>query len=123
MMQKHLSDAEFADRAFQSLKDGPLAVSDGLEARLMADFDAVLARRTRRPAHRFRVWVQAIHPDMKLWQPGLALTASLIIGLTTGALLPAASGSTSRPATKVQVAAAELPALAMSGDLAETGDE
>lgn len=107
-------DKAFADWLAKELPS--VAVPAGLQARLMADFDCVAAKRRPQPLARFvetlagRLW-----PGAPLWQPAGLLAASLMVGLMAGAYLPSAStaASSSTVATVDQtVIAADTP-LAM----------
>ncbi len=57
-----------------------------LRARVLADFDAVIARRRNSFVARL---ARALWPDVPLWQPAMALTAALAIGIIAGLAVPA----------------------------------
>ncbi len=86
--------------------------SAGLQARILADFDAVTLRRARPWAWRLS---DLIWPGAPVWQPASLLALSLVLGLTVGILLPSPPAATNDGAA---VAAADeaSPALTMSGD-------
>ena len=81
-------DAVFANAILKSLPEP--AVPGGLEARILADFDRVSARRGSGLAQRLaQRWGELLWPGAPVWQPVSALALSLVIGLTAGALVPA----------------------------------
>ena len=81
--------------------------ASALQARILADFDAVSARRARWSVSRL---VDAVWPGAPVWKPACALGLSLMIGLGVGALLPV-SGALDE--TNVAFA----PGLDFGGDL------
>jgi len=88
-----MDDAAFADAIVKSLP-AP-AVPTGLQARILADFDRVAARRESDLAHRLaQHWSELLWPGAPVWQPVSVLTLALVIGLTAGAFVPASVGST-----------------------------
>lgn len=92
-----------------------------LAARIMADFDALSAARAKRPSARLRAWLMVLWPGA-LWQPGMALAASLAVGLVVGALAaPGATAMASRDATQSQTSqvqsADNVPVVDLLGDL------
>lgn len=66
-------------------RDHAEPASAALSARILADFDAVSAKRARWSLSRL---VDAIWPGAPVWKPAAALGLSLMIGLGVGALLP-----------------------------------
>ncbi|HEY0283405.1 MAG TPA: hypothetical protein VGC27_12370 [Rhizomicrobium sp.] len=87
------SDAAFAARALTELPSVP--VPGTLEARILADFDAVAAKRKAslwarvlRPARGLR---DAIWPDAPAWKPASVFALSLLIGLAAGTLVPSSA--------------------------------
>jgi hypothetical protein len=93
-----LRDARTRDRA---------EPASALSARILADFDALSARRWR-----VTRLVDAVWPGAPLWKPAAALGLSLMIGLGVGALLPVydSSGDSS-------IASDASPGLDFGGDL------
>jgi hypothetical protein len=94
-----LQDAGTRDRA----EPASLALS----ARILADFDAALARR----------WsvsrlVDAVWPGAPAWKPAFALGLSLVIGLGVGALLPVYGAP-----DETSIASDASPGLDFGGDL------
>jgi hypothetical protein len=91
-------DAEFAARALAMLPVA--AVPPALARRVLADYDAVLARRAapRRPLAAVAAF---FWPGVPAWKPATVLAAALLIGLAAGALVPA-PGDTS--ADQIQLA-------------------
>ncbi len=59
--------------------------ASALSARILADFDAVSARRARWSLSWF---VDAVWPGAPVWKPAAAFGLSLMIGLGVGTLLP-----------------------------------
>ncbi len=85
------SDRAFADRALSRLP--PPAPSQGVEAALLAAYDAWNAERS---GGLWSVWKtglrrfsDAIWPGAPLWAPASALAAALLVGAGLGAALPA----------------------------------
>jgi len=113
------SDAAFVSRMMAVL---PAETAPGtLEACILADFDAALARRRNslrfsavKLAERLRdmVW-----PGAPVWTPASALALSLLIGLAAGAFVPSASVETDNPNQVLTVAFDKTPSLNLSGDL------
>ena len=90
-MTGEISDQRFAERALARL---PAATpSAGLEAALLAAYDAWQRERAQGPWSAFKAGLgrfsQTIWPDAPLWAPAAALAASLLVGATLGAFLPA----------------------------------
>ena len=94
-----LRDAGIRERA----EPAPAALS----SRILADFDAVSARRA---GWKFSRLIDAIWPGAPAWKPAAALGLSLMIGLGVGALLPVATDDTN-------VASDTSPGLDFGGDL------
>ena len=86
--KQRMDDAAFADAI---LKGQPAAaVPAALQARILADFDRVAARRASGLAHRIaQHWSERLWPGVPVWQPVSVLALSLIVGLTAGAFVPA----------------------------------
>jgi hypothetical protein len=111
-------DALFAARVLAGLPSDP--VPGTLEARVLADFDAVAAKRRAslralalRPARRLR---DAVWPDAPAWQPASVFALSLLIGLAAGTLVPS-SALTSVSSVQDETAAVDtVPDLNLSGD-------
>ncbi|MDE2630705.1 MAG: hypothetical protein KGM97_06915 [Alphaproteobacteria bacterium] len=81
------ADAEFAARLMKELPSAP--VSGTLQARILADFDAVAAKR------KFPLWTRplralrdAVWPSAPVWKPASVFALSLAIGLAAGTLIP-----------------------------------
>jgi hypothetical protein len=109
---RRTDDAAFADGVLKALPT--TAVPPELEARILADFDAVTAKRAPgvflRLVHR---WNDAVWPGAPLWKPASILALSLMIGVTAGAFVPSSDLSASEQTTT----AAEAPSiLDLSGD-------
>jgi len=112
------SDAAFAARVLTGLPGVP--VPGTLEARILADFDAVAAKRKAslwtwvlRPAQSLR---DAVWPGVPAWQPASIFALALLIGLTAGTLVPS-SALTSAGAVQDETAAVDtVPNLDLSGD-------
>jgi hypothetical protein len=96
------SDEEFADRALRVLP-GVGAAHVGLEARILADFDALARKRRFGWRARLHDLSALIWPGAPLWQPGAVFAAALIFGLATGALVPSSSGQTTTDGDTMQV--------------------
>jgi hypothetical protein len=92
-----LRDAGTRDRAEPA--------SSALSSRILADFDAVSAKRWR-----LSRLIDAVWPGAPAWKPAAALGLSLMIGLGVGALLPSAADDTS-------IASDTSPGLDFGGDL------
>jgi hypothetical protein len=75
--------------AFVTLSD--VGVPDGLHARILADFDRVVARRRQSWTRSLFDAFETLWPGAPGWRPAVALSLSLIVGLVVGALLPSAS--------------------------------
>ena len=109
-------DAAFTMRVLSTLP--PVAPTDALQERVLADFDAVAAKRRRSPrfaAMRLvRKLSDAVWPGVPLWQPVSIFALSLLIGLAAGTQMPvsAATGDASGSAQTLDVA----PDLDISGD-------
>jgi hypothetical protein len=114
-------DARFTDQALAGLP--ATAVPSALEARILADFDRVAARRA--PGALSRIvdrWRDAVWPSAPVWKPATVLAASLVLGVMAGALVPAfdfaSNTSTSTTSSDQQYAAGDAPPVVnMAGDL------
>lgn len=94
-------DAAFADVVLKTLPS--VAVPPQLEARILADFDAVAAERApgalSRLAHR---WRDVIWPGAPLWKPASMLALSLLVGLMAGAFVPSPASEQTNTASDSQ---------------------
>jgi hypothetical protein len=89
-----MDDKHFADKVLKGLPT--VAVSQGLEARILADFDRLSARRPSGVlAMLSHGWSERLWPGAPVWQPISLLALSLIVGLTAGAFLPSPQATTS----------------------------
>ena len=111
-------DARFADGLFASLPG--TSVPPGLEARILADFDSIAARRVPGALSRWmHGWWDAIWPGAPVWKPASVLVLSLAVGLMAGVLVPSSDLSASTTITTDQQYAAgdAPPVVTMAGDL------
>jgi len=111
------ADAAFATRALAALPVAkPSAV---LENRILADFDAVAAKRKRAPWQVATRWVRrfgdAVWPGAPAWQPVTILALSLLLGLAAGTQVPASAVTTSETSNQTLTLDA-APVLELSGD-------
>lgn len=87
---EHRSDAEFANRALAHLRGAE--ASGAFQAALLAGYDGWRAHRRGGPViglkAALRGFSEIVWPGAPLWLPTAALAASLILGLTLGALVP-----------------------------------
>jgi hypothetical protein len=90
-------------------RDRAEPASAALSSRILADFDAVSAKRARWSLSRL---VDAIWPGAPVWKPATALGLSLMIGLGVGALLPVYGAP-----DDTSVALDTSPGLDFGGDL------
>jgi hypothetical protein len=79
-------DAAWLSGIMRELPSVP--VTPALQARLLATFDSVSARRDFGPVGALRRLGEAIWPGAPAWQPVAVLAASLAIGIAAGSLLP-----------------------------------
>lgn len=109
-------DAAFAQRAVSSLPSVP--VPGGLEARILADFDAVTARRRRSlaPGRLVRRWRDTMWPGAPMWKPAAVLALSLAVGLAAGAMVPS-SAFVQQDQAQVSSLDTTTSTLEISGDL------
>jgi hypothetical protein len=117
MADNDMTDAKFADRLAAALPRGE--VPPGLSARILADFDRVIALRYLSWR---RVFADLLWPGAPLWRPGVVLAASLFLGLAAGIFVPEAPPSSSDTAPQQQQPQQQQwtdasPALDMLGDL------
>lgn len=80
------ADALWVARMLQELP--PVPVTPGLQARVLASFDAVTERRrtgVRGLLHRLG---EMVWPGAPAWQPAAVLAASLAIGIVAGTFVP-----------------------------------
>ena len=89
-MTGDISDQAFTDRAFKRLP--PVAPAPGLEAALLAAYDAWQAGR---PAGRWAAWKAGWHrffetvwPGVPVWAPASALAVAVLVGAGLGTALP-----------------------------------
>ncbi len=108
---KRIDDAEFAHEILKVLPT--TAVPAALEARLLSDFDRLAGR--RRLPIRLAQLGERLWPGAPIWQPASVLALSLIIGLTAGAILPAA-GIATTSSEQVLLAADTAPDLDLDRD-------
>jgi hypothetical protein len=102
---EQIDDAAYAAGMIGRLPSA--AVPPALEARILADFDRVMAGRSHGLAWRLAArWRDLLWPGAPVWQPAGLLAASLAIGLLAGALVPASSLSVSSSGTVDQVLSA-----------------
>lgn len=111
-------DAAFAQRTVSALPSVPVPAE--LEARILADFDAVAARRRASPwnlpARLVRGWRDLVWPGAPVWKPATALALSLAIGLLAGAVVPS-SAFVQQDQTQVSSVDTTTSTLEISGDL------
>jgi len=110
-------EVAFADGVLKALPS--VAVPPELEARILADFDAVAAKRAPGAFSRFvRRWQDMVWPGAPAWKPASVLALSLIIGLTAGAFVPASALTSNGQATTTSTTTSTTPppVLDMSGD-------
>lgn len=102
-----MDDKAFADAVLKALPTA--AVPAALQARILADFDRVAARR-RLGLRTIRVigWVERLWPGVPAWQPASVLALSLVLGLTAGAFVP--SQAFARQTSDQLVAIADIAA-------------
>lgn len=105
-------DRDFVDQLVQQSRAlDAKPVPPGLERRIMAGFDAVVAPPPRlTPSRLTRVCSTQVHrildavwPGVPLWQPVAALAFSLICGLTVGGLLPSIGLTVATSDTSLQI--------------------
>ena len=112
------SDAAFAARVLTGLPGVP--VPGTLEARILADFDAVAAKRKASPwawaLHPVRSLRDAVWPSAPAWQPASVFALSLLIGLAAGAFVPSSTLVDVNSSQDETVAVDTVPDLDLSGD-------
>lgn len=86
VMMSEMDDKIFADKLMKALPT--VAVPSALEARILADFDRIAARRSSGLKGFVEGWAQRLWPGAPLWQPASVLALSLAIGLMAGAFVP-----------------------------------
>jgi hypothetical protein len=93
MMTEDVSDRQFAERALAWLP--ATTPSPGLEAALLAAYDAWQEERAKGPWAGLKAGLtrfsRTIWPGAPVWAPMAAFAASLMVGAMLGAALPAAS--------------------------------
>lgn len=109
------ADAEFAARLMKELPSVP--VSATLQARILADFDAVAAKR-KSPlwARPLRTLRDAVWPSAPVWKPASVFALSLAIGLAAGTLFPSSALTGGSSVQADTVAFDTDPAADLSGD-------
>ena len=65
-----------------------VAAEPALQARILADFDRVAARRWR-----FGRFFDAMWPGVPLWRPATVMAAALAIGIAAGVYIPLEDGA------------------------------
>jgi hypothetical protein len=113
MGKDRMDDREFVETALKAVPS--VAVPAALEARLLADFDALALKRAARAGF-LRRWRDAMWPGAPLWKPASVLALSLLIGLTAGTLMPTGN-QVSAPSEQTLAALDTTPVLDLSGDL------
>jgi len=86
MMMSEMDDKIFAEKLMKALPT--MAVPSALEARILADFDRLAARRQGGLMHFVEGWAERLWPGAPLWQPASVLALSLVIGLMAGVFVP-----------------------------------
>ena len=113
------SDAAFASHVLAALPTE--TVSAALEARILADFDAALARRRTSPRFTAARWAERLRdmvwPGAPAWKPASVFALSLMVGLAAGAFVPSASAETDNSDQVQTVALDHTPSLDLLGDL------
>ena len=115
---RNYRDVRFAHEVLGSLPTTPVPAR--LEARILADFDRIAARRAPGMLSRlFRRWRDAVWPGAPVWKPASVLALSLAIGLTAGVLVPSSElASNTTTQSDQQIAATDAPPVVnMAGDL------
>ncbi len=112
------NDAAFAARVLAGLPDVPAPGT--LQARILADFDAVAARRKSSlwnwALHPVRSLRDAVWPDAPAWQPASVFALSLLIGLAAGTLVPSSALTNVNSVQDETPAVDSVPNLDLSGD-------
>jgi hypothetical protein len=111
------NDREFADGVMKTLPS--VAVPASLEARILADFDTVVARLSRRRGRLMNRWRDVVWPGAPMWKPASIFAISLLAGLAAGAMVPSTDlpGTTSAQTQTTASTDEPSPALDMSKDL------
>jgi hypothetical protein len=111
-------DAAFAARVLADLPGIPMPGT--LEARILADFDAVTARRQSSRWVRALRWARGLHeavwPGAPAWKPASVFALSLLIGLAAGTLVPASALPSVNSVQDETAAVDTVPDLDLSGD-------
>lgn len=111
-------DRVFTDRMVTRLPS--VAVPAGLEAKILADFDRIAARRRSGLAAVVGRIGALLWPGVPVWQPASVLGLSLALGLLMGVLLPSAGLTAVAPRANTDslLASTEmLPTLDVNTDL------
>jgi hypothetical protein len=80
------ADSAWAEAILQELPS--VSVTPALQARLLASFDEVTARRHSGLGGLLRRLGEAVWPGAPAWQPAAVLAASLAIGIAAGTFVP-----------------------------------
>jgi hypothetical protein len=111
-------DAAFAARLLADLPSVP--ASGALQACILADFDAVAAKRNAslwavalRPVRKLR---DAVWPSAPAWQPASIFALSLVLGLAAGALVPSSALTGAGSGQDETQTFDTIPSLDLSGD-------
>ena len=112
------SDAAFAARVLSGLPSVP--VPGTLQARILADFDAVAAKRkaspwawAMRPVH----WLRDVAwPSAPAWKPASIFALSLLFGLAAGVFVPSSTLTDVNSGQTEAAASDTVPDLDLSGD-------
>lgn len=104
-MMNEMDDKIFAEKLIKALPT--TAVSSALEARILADFDRISARRSRGLIGFAEGWAARLWPGAPLWQPASVLALSLAIGLMAGAFVPSFNSASTTTASTDQTLVAD----------------
>jgi hypothetical protein len=111
-------DAAFAARVLTGLPSVP--VPGTLEARILADFDAVAAKRkastwavATRPLQKLR---DAVWPSAPAWKPASIFALSLLLGLAAGVFVPSSTLADVNSGQTEVASSDTVPDLDLSGD-------
>lgn len=119
MTNERKTDAEFVARllAKDAFPGQPAPASGHLSDRILADFDRIATRRRRGLFAVLRAGLQMAWPGASLWQPGMALAASLACGLIVGAMMAPSPAADASVVATSQTADTTIPVSDMLGDL------
>ena len=112
------SDAAFAARVLTELPSVP--VPGTLQARILADFDTVAAKRkaspwawAMRPVQRLR---DVVWPSAPAWKPASIFALSLLFGLAAGVFVPPSTLADVNSGQTEVTSSDTVPDLDLSGD-------